>query len=106
MPLDPNEERMLASWNFIKDYQKNADDLHALATGAYRATRIVLPDKAQADQIEPDDCVKILEGMLINSRMFRGMLARKPHLLPRYYLVMRNALANYILHKGWDEIEI
>ncbi len=106
IPLDANDQRRLASWNFIKDYQKNEDDLHALATGAYVAARMVLKDKAQANLIQPDDCVEIFKGMLVNSAIFTGMLARKPHLLPKHYLVMRSALASYILHKGWDRIKV
>jgi hypothetical protein len=106
MPLDPNDERRLESWNFITDYRKNEADLHALATGAYRAARMVLKDKAQANQIQPDDCVEIFEGMLINTAIFTGMLNRKEHLYPKYYLVMRRALASYILHKGWDRIKV
>lgn len=65
MPLYPNDESTLQSWNFVKDYQKNKDDLHALATGAYRAVCLLLRNKAQASQIQPDDCVIILEGMLL-----------------------------------------
>lgn len=96
MPLNQKDVLKLETWSFLRDYGKHRVGLIELAREAYEGTEFL-----RGGRPTQDSCVALYMAMLMNTEIFRGMVARKRHLPPIFYESMCLALAKYVLHTDW-----
>lgn len=100
MPADLNDEPVLQSWNFIRDYRRKHKELTHLAKSIYAIVGFLSGPSPQ-----PDDCVDLYEIALAGFAPYQGIIKRKRHLPPQLIPGMTRRMARYVIYDAWSSIK-